>query len=97
MAVHCECPVEIAEVPELAWYHSSEWGMRAFCNNCGSSLAWATKDKSMIMPMAGALEDQNDVILHTEVFIDEKPGFYHFKEDTNKMTWAEVFAEFSGE
>lgn len=94
MSIHVECPVDIAAVPELTWYESSEWGMRAFCNNCGSNLAWATKDKAMLMPIAWALEDKSDLKMHTEVFIDEKPEYYDFANKTNKMTWAECFAAF---
>ena len=35
--------------------------------------------------------------LTTEVFIDEKPGFYAFAQETNQMTGAELFALFEGQ
>ncbi len=81
----------------LKWYDSSQWAMRWFCSHCGSNMFWSTKDKTMIIPFVGALDDHWDVEFTEEIFIDEKPWFYHFGNVTKKKTWAEVFAEFSGE
>jgi hypothetical protein len=81
----------------LKWYSSSEWGMRGFCGECGSNLIWSMKDRSMMCPLIGSVDDVSNITFSTELFIDEKPEYYDFQNDTKKMTGAEVFAEFSGE
>ncbi len=97
MAMHINSPVIFEDESFVKWYSSSEWGMRGFCSECGSNLAWSMKDKSMMCPSVWSLDDDSDIQFSTEVFIDEKPKYYSFANDTKKMTGAEVFAEFSGE
>jgi hypothetical protein len=55
------------------------------------------KDRSMMCPLIGSVDDVSDITFSTELFIDEKPKYYTFANDTKQMTGAEVFAEFSGE
>lgn len=97
MWLHIDGPITFESDKHLKWYSSSDWGMRWFCGNCWTSLAWSMKDKSMMVPFAGSLDDTSDVVFKEEIFIDEKPGFYHFWNDTKQKTWTEVFTEFSGE
>jgi len=49
----------------------------------------------MIVPFAWSLDDQSCIEFSEEIFIDKKPEFYRFANDTKKKTEAEVFAEFS--
>lgn len=96
MGVHVDGPVTIEDESHLKWYSSSDWGMRGFCSECGTNLFWSMKDRSMMVPFAGSLDDVSDLKLTTEIFVDEQPGFYCFGNDTKKQTGAEVFAEFGG-
>lgn len=43
---------------------------------------------------AGIFQD-SEFRLTTEIFIDEKPGFYEMGNATHKMTGQEVFAQFT--
>jgi len=97
MWLHVDGLVTFENEENLVWYDSSEWGMRGFCMRCGSNLVWATRDRSMMVPFAGSLDDDSGIKFTEEIFIDKKPDFYHFWNDTKKKTEAEVFAEFSWE
>lgn len=97
MAMHVDGLVVFENENFLKWYDSSEWGMRGFCSECWSNLVWSMKDRSMMAPLIGSVDDVADITFTTELFIDEKPEYYKFANSTKQMTWAEVFAEFSGE
>jgi hypothetical protein len=44
---------------------------------------------------AEALDDRGGYAFKTQIFIDEKPGYYEFANKTHNMTGAEVFAAFA--
>jgi hypothetical protein len=75
-------------------YKSSAWGERGFCKVCGSTLYWRLSGTDQYEIAAGSLDDQSRLALTSEVFIEEKPAFYAFANDTKKQTGAEVMAEF---
>jgi hypothetical protein len=80
----------------LSIYNSSEWGERGFCNACGTTIFWRTKDHGYCNINAFSLDEPvDDLKLDLEIFIDSKPGFYAFKNNTKKMTEAEVEALFN--
>ena len=89
--------IEIEDETHIKWYDSLEWGMRGFCDTCGANLFWSTKDRSMMVPFAGSLDDQSDLPFTTQIFIDEKPDYYDFANKTVNKTGAEVFAEFASQ
>ena len=95
MAMHIDGPLIFQDESFVKWYDSSTWGMRGFCSECWSNLAWSMKDRSMMCPLIGSVDDTSDIKFTTELFIDEKPEYYDFVNITRKMTGAEVFAEFS--
>lgn len=79
-------------------FNSSEWGERGFCNLCGTTLFWRTKDQSYCNINAFSLNDApQDLKLDLEIYIDSKPDFYSFKNETKKMTEAEVVALFTAQ
>lgn len=75
-------------------YNSSEWGERAFCKVCGTPLYWRFRGSDEYAMSAGALDDQSGLTLATEIFIDEKPAYYAFANETKQMTGEEAMAAF---
>jgi hypothetical protein len=75
-------------------YKSSEWGERGFCKVCGASLYWHLADSDHYSFSAGALDDQSDLTLTQQIFIDEKPAYYDLANDTPKLTGEEAVAAF---
>lgn len=92
-AVECENSVEFNSEENIARYDSSEWGQRGFCKQCGSVLFYFLKPKSAYMISAGLFENQKDFVFGHQIFIDEKPSYYCFSNETVNMTGEEVFAE----
>lgn len=78
----------------ISVYKSSEWGERGFCSKCGTNLFWRMSDGSFCVVSAGALEDTDGLTFINQIFIDEKPSYYDFANDTVKMTGEEFVAAF---
>lgn len=81
----------------IAIYPSSESGERGFCKVCGSNLFWKVAGKDHYTIAAGSLDDQSKLFLATEIFIEDKPAYYAFANDTLKQTGEEAMAAFTGE
>lgn len=75
-------------------YRSSDWGERAFCKVCGSSLFWKLAGKDRYTLSTGALNDQTVLTLATEIFIEDKPAYYAFANDTVKLSGPDAMAAF---
>ncbi len=81
----------------ISAYTSSEWAERAFCKNCGTNLYYKVTAKGphegMTHISIGLIDDQQNMALTSEIFIDEQPAGYKFAGDLVRKTGAEVFAE----
>ena len=90
---------DVALQPEedVAVYHSSAWAERGFCRCCGSHLFYRLKDRSAWYLPVGLFDDLADVHLTNQIFIDKKPCYYTFAEQTRNMTEAEVMALFASQ
>lgn len=76
-------------------FRSSEWAERGFCNKCGSNLFYHIIDSQEFQISIGLMDDQSDLCLSLQVFIDSKPSFYSLADKTDTMTAAEVFAKYA--
>lgn len=76
-------------------FASSEWAERAFCKKCGSALFYRLKQNNQHIVSAGLFGDLDGLTLDHQIFIDEKPHYYSFANQTHNMTGAEVFAQFA--
>lgn len=92
MEIDCGTDVIIEGEAHVRRYASSEWAERAFCGTCGTSLFYRLKDTNQHLVAVGLFADEDGLTLKTEVFIDEKPDFYSFAQDTQKLTGEELFA-----
>lgn len=92
-------PVVFETNKTLKWFKSSEWAERGFCGTCGSSLFYRlVEDPTKMTVCVGAINDMpDDVKITKEFFIDEKPAFYTFEGEREKLTGAEVFALYGAE
>jgi hypothetical protein len=74
---------------------SSEWAERCFCKQCGTPLFYRLIAQNQYFVSAEALDDRAGYTFTSQIFIDEKPGYYDFANKTQNMTGAEVFAAFA--
>lgn len=94
-AIDCGNEVSFEGQDNIGVFASSDWAERGFCKNCGSNLFYRLKEtQQYIMPL-GLFDDLNDIVFDHQIFIDEKPGYYEFANDTHNMTGAEVFAKYA--
>lgn len=93
LGVKCEGDVRIDGQEHVGVYPSSEWAERGFCRTCGSTLFYRLKE-SGAMEFSAGLFQKSDFRFVREIFIDKKPAYYSFANDTHKLTGAEVFAAF---
>lgn len=95
LVVDCGANIKFENEDNIEKYKSSEWGERGFCKKCGTSLFWKMQDKGQYYLSAAALDNQDRLNFSHEIFVDEKPDYYSFANETHKMTGAEVFAAFA--
>jgi hypothetical protein len=72
-------------------------GKVRFCNNCGSHLFYRSIENGEYILQAGTFESDDGFVLNQQIFIDEKPAFYGFANETSNLTGAEVFAQYASE
>jgi len=80
---------------DLGRYRSSNWAERGFCKACGSNLFYRVIDTDQYLMAPGTFDDQSGFRMAMQVFIDEKPAYYTFADETKMMTGAEVFAMYA--
>jgi hypothetical protein len=95
MVVDCGTDVSIQGEENVTIFNSSEWAERGFCNQCGSNLFYRLKQANKYLLPVGLLESTEGLILDRQIFIDEKPAYYCFANETHNMTGAEVFAMYA--
>ncbi|ARU56811.1 MAG: GFA family protein [Pseudomonadales bacterium] len=94
-AVDCGTDLKITGEDHVATFSSSEWAERGFCKDCGTHLFYRLKGNQQYMLPAGLLSNQDDFKLDHQIFIDKKPAYYDFANETETMTEAEVFAKYA--
>ena len=97
LVVDCGSDVTFEGQENISVYASSVWAERGFCNKCGSHLFYRMKKNSNYRMPVGLFENINNLTFDLQVFIDEKPSYYCFSNDTKNMTGREVIAQFSSQ
>jgi hypothetical protein len=95
MVVDCGSEVAFEDEKSITVYDSSQWAERGFCNRCGSHLFYRLKTPVEHMIPVGLFEADERFVFDHQVFIDEKPSFYCFANETQDMTGPEVFAKYA--
>lgn len=100
LAIDCGTNVSFEGEDHIKVYNSSEWAERGFCNQCGTHLFYRLKEANQYIMPAGlfdSLDHLDSAEFTTQIFIDEKPAYYDFANQTKMMTGEEVFAAYSQE
>ena len=94
LAVHCGPAVEFNATDQIAVYASSEWAERGFCRKCGTHLYYKLLATGDYFVPAGTFES-TDFELETQIFIDRKPAYYSFANQTPMLTEQQFIDQFA--
>jgi len=95
MAVDGGIDVVIEGIENVSVYNSSDWAERVFCKKCGSHLFYRLKESNQHIIPVGIFDTDIPFVLDHQIFIDSKPPYYHFGNNTKEMTGEEVFAQYA--
>lgn len=95
LAVDCGTAVQVDGEEHVTAYDSSAWAQRGFCSRCGSHLFYRLKDDEQYIIPIGLFDVHPKVSFDSQIFIDEKPEYYAFANQTTFMTGAEVFTKYA--
>ena len=95
MSVDCGTDVTLEGEENISIFDSSDWAERGFCKQCGSHLFYRMKENKQYIVPVGIFKQEDQMVLQHQIFIDEKPSYYDFSNNTENMTGAEVFEKFS--
>lgn len=95
MSIDCGTEVSFEGEENISIYDSSDWADRGFCKQCGSHLFYRLKQNQQYIMAAGLFDDDSKIVFDHQVFIEEKPAYYDFANETKNMTGAELFAQFA--
>ncbi len=93
LGVECESDLSFSGKENIGVYQSSEWAERGFCKKCGSHLFYRFKKNHHYYIPVGIFDNSEGLVFEHQVFIDEKPEYYSFANETKNMTGAEIFAQ----
>lgn len=94
LAVHCGRDVQFQGAENVTVYASSDWAQRAFCSKCGTHLYYKLLATGEYFVPAGLFES-TDFELASQIYIDKKPGYYSFANQTPMLTEQQVIEQFS--
>lgn len=94
--IDCGADVSFQGISHISVFNSSDWAERGFCSQCGTHLFYRIKETSQhIMPVGlFDLDDEQNLTFERQVFVDEKPAYYSFANNTEELTGEQVFAMF---
>ncbi|MAX56594.1 MAG: aldehyde-activating protein [Alcanivoracaceae bacterium] len=97
LAVECEESVQWFGEEKVAVFGSSDWAERGFCRECGTHLFYRLREGGHTAIPVGLFQECENWQLTEQVFIDRKPPFYSFAEQTRNLTGEALFALFSAD
>jgi hypothetical protein len=95
LVVECGSDVSFDGKENIGVYQSSEWAERGFCKKCGSHLFYKLKQNNQYYIPVGIFDNSEGLVFEHQVFIDEKPEYYSFANETKNITGEELFAQFT--
>ncbi|WP_224797771.1 GFA family protein [Idiomarina abyssalis] len=94
-AVECGDQASFEGDENIAVFDSSEWAERGFCKRCGTHLFYRLKGEDYYAIPFALFEGHDDWEFSEQIFIEQKPTFYSFSEQTKNLTGEEVFAQYA--
>jgi hypothetical protein len=94
LGVACGTDVQITGVDKLKVYQSSDWAERSFCGECGTHIFYRLLATGNYFVPVGLFQGGVEFEFTEQIYIDMKPSYYDFVNQTLNLTEAEVLAKF---
>lgn len=95
IAMHGGSDVKIHGSDSITEFDSSAWASRAFCKHCGTHLFYRFKPANDYTIPAGLFQDDDGFNFKEQIFIDRKPTYYDFSNNTHNLTEAQVLQKYA--
>ena len=95
MAIHSHAKPNIQGEDSITVYPSSDWAERAFCHTCGTSLYYHQLGSKTYVLSLGLFQEQPNLKFESQIFIDKKPDYYEFANETEYLTEQQLFDKFA--
>lgn len=95
LAVDCGIEVTFTSEEDITVYQSSEWAERGFCSKCGTHLFYRLRESGQLIMPVGLFEPNDMFQFDHQIFVDKKPSYYSFANETENMTEAEIFEKYA--
>ena len=95
MAVDCGTEVTLEGEDNISIFESSEWAERGFCKRCGTHLFYRLKNPQQYFVPVGLFGKGEGLTFEHQLFIDEKPEYFSFANQTHNLTGADFLAQFA--
>lgn len=97
LSIECGGDVSFDGEDNITTFTSSPWAERGFCRTCGTHLFFRTTETVQYYMPLGVFDDIPDVTMEQQLFIDKKPSYYAFTNETKNLTEADVIALYAEE
>lgn len=81
----------------VARYPTTPWAERGFCSKCGTHLFIRVNQSGRYILPAGLFEVDSGLEFDHQIFVDRRPSYYCFANETREQTGEEVFAVFTSQ
>ena len=93
--------VRLTGEDRIGVFKASDWGERAFCRDCGSTLFWRMAGGPIDSICPGLLDDQTGLSVSKEIFTDRRAPWMaplpHTAQSTEAQEFAKLETVFAGE
>jgi len=96
-AVQCGTGIKIEGEGKVKVYESSPWASRGFCSECGTHLFYRLNKTGEYNMPVGLFPRLKNLAMTLQYFSDKRPDYYHFSNETQEMTEAEIHAYFASQ
>lgn len=84
--IECGPNVAFEGAENISTYRSSNWARRGFCKECGTHLFVQSDENGDYGISPGLFADTTGLQFRRQVFVDQKPKYYSFANETLNVT-----------
>ena len=85
--------LEVSGSDAILSYNHSDWGERAVCGTCGTTLFWKLQGRGIAFVALGLLDDRSGKTVTEEIFVDHRPDWLPPHPGARQSTEAEMKAQ----